>query len=361
MALVKKNAPAAAPEKAASANSVAAVMKALVKEYGEIGGEGFAYPDYRRIPTGIFAFDLATGGGFPEGKISVVYGPESSGKTILIYKAIGNYQKMEPGKVCVLVDLEGAHDPLWARALGVDTDRLYVIAPNDAEQACDAIDAMLRADDIGIVAVDSLAAMATHNEVMSAASKASVGGASLIISKLYRKVTQAINHARLNGGNPTLLLINQIRNKVGVMFGNPETQPGGFAFKFASSLTVRVYGKNVVDSKIHPELPAYKEINAVLQKWKVPVVALSSVYNIAVIPGCPVPVGACEDFNTVKGYLEDYGWLQKGDKKGWVLFDEAFDTLQPIRDKLFSKDGISIRAKIIERVRATTQLIEPQD
>ena len=220
-------------------SSAEEIVKKMKKDYGEsIAKRGSdEYVDTPRLPTGIFPFDLASGGGFPMGRVSVVFGPESSGKTNVVLKAIGKGQQIYPDKQAVFVDAEHAFDPLWARQLGVNTDRLIVIHPEYAEQAVDMIEAFLYASDVFCVALDSIAALSTQNEIESSAEKAAVGGASLVIGKLFKKATVSFNRMRNQGLMPPAFIgINQIRHKIGVMYGDPETMPGGNAIKFASSL-----------------------------------------------------------------------------------------------------------------------------
>ena len=226
------------------------IVKGINDEYGtSVAGEGVNWAEADRIPTGWFPFDLATGGGFPMGGVSIVYGPESSLKSTLALRAIAQCQILKPHLKCAFLDLEGAYEPSWGKTLGVDNSKLVYALPDYAEQVVDITIALLEAEDIGIVVIDSLAAMAPENEVVSSAEKASVGGSGLIISKFCRKLTTAINQAKRQGRYPLVIAINQIRHKIGVMYGNPETMPGGFAFKFASKMTVRLYGKDVEDKK----------------------------------------------------------------------------------------------------------------
>lgn len=302
---------------------VADVAQAINKDYGlEVLGQGIEWSEADRVPTGWFPFDLATGGGFPMGGVSVVYGPESSLKTTLGLRAVGQYQRMRPEHKCVMIDLEGTYEPSWGEVLGVNNSELVYSLPDYAEQAVDITISLLQAEDIGIILIDSLAAMSPSNEVSSSAEKASVGGAGLLISKFYRKLTQALGRAKKEGRFPLIIAINQIRHKVGILYGNPETQPGGWAFKFASKLTVRMYGKDIDDKKIHPTMASYKEINGEIKKWKVPIVSRLFKFNMASIdaPSKGLKLGRVDDWNTLGTYLKNYGALsQEKPGKPWVL------------------------------------------
>lgn len=320
--------------------SSADIMKQFQKDLGEnaVKAGNSNYVDTIRLPTGVFAFDLATGGGFPMGRVSIVFGVESSNKTNIVLKAIGNGQRMYPDKKAVFIDAENAYDPLWAAKMGVDTANLIVCNPEYAEQAVDMIQAFLYAEDVFAVVLDSIAALTTENEITSSAEKASVGGASLHIGKLFRKTVISFTSMRNQGlMPPAFIAVNQIRHKIGVMFGDPETMPGGNAPRFASSLTVRIYGKNEIDKKIHPVLPAFKKTSIIVRKWKVPILAVTGEFMMQMIDGAGRPAGYVEDWNTVSNYLKDLDYLSKGEKnKGWILFGEVYKTLEDCRGALYS-------------------------
>lgn len=262
----------------------------------------------------------------------------SSGKTNIVLKAVGEGQKMFPSKTAVFIDAEHAFDPKWATQMGVNVDELIVVHPEYAEQAVDMIDAFLYASDVFCVVLDSIAALSTQNEIESSAEKASVGGASLIIGKLFKKATVSFNRMRNKGlAPPAFIGVNQIRHKIGVMYGDPETMPGGNAIKFASSFTVRTYGKNKIDKKIHPVLPAFKETSIIIKKWKMPVNAVTAVYFMQMVAGGGHSPGHVEDWPTMKAYLSEFGYLGKTDDgKKWILFGEEFPTMTAARQFLYA-------------------------
>lgn len=324
------------------------ILTKMRKEHGhsivQKGGEDYA--DTPRLPTGVFPFDLATGGGFPMGRVSIVYGPESSNKTNLVLRAIAEGQRIYPDKVAVFVDVEYALDLKWARRLGVDTERLIVVHPEYAEQAVDMTEGFFYANDVFAVALDSIAALSSQNEIESSAEKMSVGGSSLIVGKLFKKATVSFNKMRNQGiMPPAFLAINQIRHKIGVMFGNPETMPGGNAPKYASSMTVRVYGKNVVDKKLNATMPAYKEVSVIIQKWKVPILSVNATYNMLMIDANGKLAGHVEDWNTISSYLKELDYLGKGEKSGWVMFGTEYATLAEAKEALYSDPNLLHEAK----------------
>lgn len=324
------------------------IMKRVKKEFGQHvakkGNEG--YEDTPRLPSGIFAFDLASGGGFPMGRVSIVFGPESSGKTNIVLKAIGEGQKLYPDKKAVFVDAESSYDEAWAHQLGVDTENLIVVNPEYAEQAVDIIEAFLYAQDVFVVALDSIAALATQNEIESSAEKAAVGGASLVIGKLFRKATVSFTRMRNQGiMPPAFIAVNQVRHKVGVMYGNPETMPGGNALKFAASFIVRLYGKNEMDKKINAVMPAYKKTSIIIQKWKMPILATTAEFMMQMLDGGGGRAGEVHDWNTVAKYLRELDYLHKGEKAGWIMFGEEYKTLADCKDALFGNHQLLHKAK----------------
>src|SRR3954454_8331731 len=181
------------------------------------------------IPTGALSLDLALGiGGMPRGRIVEVFGPESSGKTTLVYHVIAEAQKL--GGVCAFIDAEHAMDPLYAERLGVNIDELLVSQPDYGEQALEIADMLVRSGAVDIVAVDSVAALTPRAGLEGQMDDQTVGLQARMMSQAMRKLA-----GNLNRTGTLCLFVNQIREKVGVMFGSPETQPGGRALKFYSS------------------------------------------------------------------------------------------------------------------------------
>ncbi len=192
-------------------------------------GEEGAQVRVDAVPTGALSLDLALGvGGLPRGRIVEVFGPESSGKTTLVYHVLANAQRM--GGICAFIDAEHAMDPAYAKRIGVDVDELLVSQPDHGEQALEIADMLIRSGAVDIVAIDSVAALTPKVELEGAMGDQSVGLQARMMSQAMRKLAGNLNRA-----NTLCLLTNQIREKVGVMFGSPETQPGGRALKFYAS------------------------------------------------------------------------------------------------------------------------------
>ncbi|MCC6729163.1 MAG: recombinase RecA [Chthonomonadales bacterium] len=194
------------------------------------------------IPTGSIALDLALGiGGIPRGRITEIYGTESSGKTTLALQVIAECQKA--GGLCAFVDAEHALDPEYARNLGVDVDSLYVSQPGTGEEALEIMDYLIRSSAIDIVVLDSVAALVPKAEIEGEMGDPQVGAQARLMSQALRKIA-----GNLSKANCAAVFINQIREKIGVMFGNPETTPGGRALKFWSSVRLDVRRSETVKS-----------------------------------------------------------------------------------------------------------------
>ena len=212
-------------------------MEQIEKQYGKGSimrlGENVAM-NVDAIPTGSLTLDMALGiGGIPRGRIIEIYGPESSGKTTLSLHVIAEAQKM--GGEAAFIDVEHALDPVYAKALGVDIDNLLVSQPDTGEQALEIAEALVRSGAIDIIVVDSVAALAPRVEIEGEMGDSFVGLQARLMSQAMRKLSGAISK-----GNCAAIFINQLREKVGVMYGNPEVTPGGRALKFYSSVRIDV-------------------------------------------------------------------------------------------------------------------------
>lgn len=189
--------------------------------------------DVELISSGALSLDLALGGGYPKGRIVEVYGPESSGKTTLTLHAIAEVQKQ--GGTAAFVDAEHALDPAYARRLGVDTDNLLVSQPDNGEQALEIVETLVRSNAVDLVVVDSVAALVPQAEIEGEMGDSHMGLQARLMSQALRKLTGIINKSKT-----IVIFINQIRMKIGVMFGNPETTTGGNALKFYASVRMDI-------------------------------------------------------------------------------------------------------------------------
>ncbi len=189
--------------------------------------------DVEFISAGALSIDLALGGGYPKGRIIEVYGPESSGKTTLTLHAIAEVQKA--GGTAAFIDAEHALDPSYARKLGVNTDLLLVSQPDNGEQALEIVDSLVRSNAVDLIVVDSVAALTPQAEIEGEMGDSHMGLQARLMSQALRKLTGVINKSKA-----TVMFINQIRMKIGVMFGNPETTTGGNALKFYASVRIDI-------------------------------------------------------------------------------------------------------------------------
>ena len=236
----------------AKAKALGLAVEQIEKQFGSGSimklGESH-HADVECIPSGALSLDLALGGGFPKGRIIEIYGPESSGKTTLTLHAIAEIQKQ--GGTAAFVDAEHALDPAYAKKVGVDTTNLLVSQPDNGEQALEIVETLVRSNAVDLIVVDSVAALTPQAEIEGEMGDSHMGLQARLMSQALRKLTGIINKSKA-----TVIFINQIRMKIGVMFGNPETTTGGNALKFYASLRVDIrrtgqikVGDNVVGNR----------------------------------------------------------------------------------------------------------------
>ena len=218
--------------------AVKMAMEQIEKQYGKGSimrlGEKAAVRKVDIIPTGAISLDVALGiGGFPRGRVIEIFGPEASGKTSLSLSAIAQTQKA--GGIAAFVDAEHALDPTWAEVLGVNLDELLISQPDTGEQALEIVETLVRSGGIDLVVVDSVAALVPRAEIEGEMGDAMIGVQARLMSQALRKLTAAISKSKT-----AVIFTNQLRHKIGVMFGNPETTPGGLALKFYSSMRLDI-------------------------------------------------------------------------------------------------------------------------
>lgn len=229
---------ATSPQESDKAKAIEAARLQIEKQFGKGSimkmGEGRSIAGIECIPSGSILLDQALGlGGYPKGRIVEIYGPESSGKTTLALHAIAESQKK--GGIAAFIDAEHALDPVYARNLGVNVDDLWVSQPDNGEQALEIAEALVRSKAVDIIVVDSVAALTPQAEIEGDMGDSHMGLQARLMSQALRKLTGIISKS-----STVLVFINQIRMKIGVMFGNPETTTGGNALKFYASLRIEV-------------------------------------------------------------------------------------------------------------------------
>ncbi len=218
------------------AKALGLALEQITKQFGDgsimkLGENRKA--DVELLPSGSLSLDIALGGGYPKGRIIEIYGPESSGKTTLTLHAIAEIQKQ--GGTAAFIDAEHALDPAYAKKLGVDTANLLVAQPDNGEQALEIAETLVRSNAVDLIVVDSVAALVPQAEIEGDMGDSHMGLQARLMSQALRKLTGIINKSKA-----TVIFINQIRMKIGVMFGNPETTTGGNALKFYASVRLDI-------------------------------------------------------------------------------------------------------------------------
>lgn len=242
-----------AGDEAGRAKALHLAMDQIEKQFGKgsiMHLEGDNKIDVETIPTGSVSLDLALGGGIPKGRIIEIYGPESSGKTTLTLHAVAEVQKS--GGTAAFIDAEHALDPAYAKRLGVDIEKLLVSQPDSGEQSLEIVETLVRSNAVDLVVVDSVAALVPQAEIEGDMGDSHMGLQARLMSQALRKLTGIISRSKC-----TVIFINQLRMKIGVMFGNPETTTGGNALKFYASVRMDIrrtsqikVGEDVIGNRV---------------------------------------------------------------------------------------------------------------
>ena len=291
----------------------------------------------RGISTGSLSIDIALGGqGFPCGRIIEVYGPESSGKTTLALHSIAQAQKN--GGIAAFIDAEHAFDPTWAKKLGVELDTLLVSQPNSGEEAMQITEMLVKSNSVDIIVVDSVAALVPKKELEGEIGDSHVGLQARLMSQAMRKLTGAISRSKT-----CTIFINQIREKIGVMFGNPETTPGGRALKFYSSVRVDVRrvgalkdGDDVVGQRVRAKIVK----NKVAPPFRVAEFDMLHSCGIS-YEGDLLDLGVAHKIVTRSGSWFKYGstHIGQGKERARNFLIENPETAEEIRGKIMSQGG----------------------
>lgn len=319
---------------------IADAISKIEKQYGKgsiikLGDKEIEQMDV--ISTGCLTLDMALGvGGLPKGRIIEIYGPESSGKTTVALHAIASCQAA--GGLAAFVDAEHALDPVYAEKLGVNVKELYVSQPDDGEQALDIVETMVRSNAMDIIVVDSVAALTPKAEIDGEMGQAVVGLQARLMSQAARKLTAIINKTKT-----CVIFINQLREKVGVMFGNPEVTPGGKALKFYSSIRIEVRkGDAIKDGSefIGNRAKAKVVKNKVAPPFRT--AEFDIIYGKGISNnGCLVDVGVSMDILKKSG-----SWISYNDEKIGQGRDK---TIQYLEDN--PEVALEIQNKIMEKAK----------
>ena len=279
-------------------------LKTIEKQFGTgtamVLGDNHTL-DVERVPSGSLKLDSVLGGGYPLGRIVEIYGPESSGKTTLALHAIAEVQKTD--KMAAIIDVEHAIDPEYAQNLGVDLDKLIISQPSTGEQALEVCEALIRSGGVGIVVIDSVAALTPQAEIEGQMGDRHIAGIARLMSQAMRKLTAVANET-----NTLLIFINQVRINVGTMYGNPETTPGGNALKFAASQRIRIAraaAATITDTKVSANVKVIK--NKVAPPFKTTVLDLE--FGKGVVAG-----------NEILDLAVEYGIVER--KGSWFYYGE---------------------------------------
>ena len=321
-----------------------AVLAQIEKQYGKGAimklGEAAGNTDIETIPTGCLALDLALGiGGFPRGRMIEIYGPESSGKTTVALHAIAQAQKF--GGIAAFIDAEHALDPVYAKNLGVNLDELYVSQPDTGEQALDIVDSLVRSSAVDVIVVDSVAALTPKAEIEGDMGDSHVGLQARLMSQALRKLTAIVNKSKT-----CVIFINQLREKVGVMFGNPETTPGGKALKFYASVRIDVRKTDMLKDA---DGAVGNRTRAKVVKNKLAPPFRQAEFDILYGEGV-----------SQEGCLIDLGVQYDVIKKSGAWFSYNDEKVAQGREKmrLFLKDNPELAAEIEGKIRAAAKGIE---
>ncbi|WP_433391640.1 recombinase RecA [Micromonospora sp. KLBMP9576] len=294
------------------------------------------------IPTGSIALDVALGvGGLPRGRVVEVYGPESSGKTTVALHAVANAQRA--GGIAAFIDAEHALDPDYAKALGVDTDALLVSQPDTGEQALEIVDMLVRSGAIDIIVIDSVAALVPRAEIEGEMGDSHVGLQARLMSQALRKITGVLNNT-----GTTAIFINQLREKIGVMFGSPETTTGGRALKFYASVRLDVRrieslkdGTDVVGNRTRVKVVKNK-VAAPFKQAEFDIMYGKGISR----EGSLIDVGVEQAIIRKSGawYTYDGDQLGQGKEKAREFLRENPDVAAEVEKKILEKLGVGVGA-----------------
>lgn len=338
-------------------NKLKALESALAqieKQYGKGSvmklGDNSAHMNIETIPTGALSLDIALGlGGIPKGRVVEVYGPESSGKTTVALHMVAEIQKR--GGIAGFIDAEHALDPAYAKNIGVDIDNLYISQPDNGEQALEITETMVRSGAVDIVIVDSVAALVPKAEIDGDMGDSHVGLQARLMSQALRKLTAVISKS-----NCIVIFINQLREKVGVMFGNPETTTGGRALKFYASIRLDVrriealkQGGDVVGNRTRIKVvknkiaPPFREAEFDIMFGQ-GISREGDVLDLAANEGIVVKSGAWYAYNDAK--------IGQGRENAKLYLKENPDIFSEVENKVRDKYGLASDIKVEAKVES---------
>lgn len=337
--------------------SISNILETHVKKKGgtsafissQVQGDNEKYGDLSRLPFGIFPLDYILAGGMPLNRITEIWGKESSGKTVLALKAANQALHRWQDKNVALIDFEDAYDKDWYEKFIDFPERFVVFTPDTSEAAADLMESCVSAGDVSMVLFDSLGSLISDNELESSSEKMAVGGQSMVIGKLVRKILARLKVQEAHGNIMNVIFINQLRFKIGQMFGNPETRPGGQQLRHLVSLSIKVYGKDVADKS---GFPYAKEISCTIEKRKIPIFARSTKFELFTVDSPDHRVGHVESMNQFIGWCKEFGVLENTGK-GFKFFGQMYGKLNDVKTQLLECESefIKYQAKLISAVK----------
>ncbi len=364
-------------------SNLESVLREINKKYGagtiRTANE---FPVFTRISTGIFSLDAEMGGGIPKGRIVIFAGNESTGKTTVATKCIAQFQNtcrncLAELDVCicgdremhkaVFIDMEGAFDPNWFTTLGGNVEELLLLQPEFAEQAVDIVEALVRTGEVDIIVIDSIAMMSPSVEIEKSSEDLLVGTHARLMNRMMRSIQAGMNSLGMtNEKKPSVILINQIRSKVGVMYGDTTTYPGGLGQKFASSITAKFtarpseYVYEESNSKKKEEAPIGIQVRFKIEKNKTFLPLRSGMFTLYVSDSVHAPKGSINTEEQIADYGIRYGII---DKSGaWLTFNGAqYQGKNSLVDAIIADKGLKdtlkklIIAKISEETSSTEE------
>lgn len=324
------------------AEALAGVLQQIERNYGKGSiiklGESSAL-DIAKTPSGSYTLDLALGGGYPRGRVIEIYGPESSGKTTLALHAIAEMQNN--GGTAAFIDAEHALDPVYAESLGVKVNDLFVCQPDSGEMALDIVDQLVRSSAVDIVVIDSVAALAPRAELEGDMGDMQVGLQARLMSKALRKITGSLSKSQT-----TVIFLNQLRSKVGVLYGSPEVTSGGNALKFYSSVRLDIRRKELLASNdgILAKVKVVK--NKVFPPFRV--VEFEILFGSGINKlGCLIDAAEAMEIVERKGSWYSYGEMKlgQGRKQAIELLQKDPALLAQLEEKV--RKGLSDKSNVV--------------
>ena len=312
-------------------------------------GERAARMDIRAIPTGSLTLDAALGiGGLPRGRVVEIFGPESSGKTTLALHVAAEAQKK--GGIVAFIDAEHALDPTYAEKLGVNTENIFISQPDSGEDALEIAEVLVRSNAIDVVIIDSVAALVPRAEIEGEMGDAHMGLQARLMSQALRKLAAVISHSKT-----CAIFVNQLRMKIGVLFGNPETTPGGKALKFYSSVRIDIRRKASI-IKENKQIGNHVRVTIVKNKLAPPFrkAEFDIIFGEGISQeGCILDLGADTEIITKSGTWYSYGDTQLGQGK-----EKAREFLKKLENKSLRDE---IEQKIKEKIGLVKEITKGKD